>query len=131
MALARRFQTIRELYRAVNVGESSHLLGSSRSYSTGFSNATRVNSWGGSSWYYKGQNALPWTDGSTMTLRSTMAIDLPIFASDKRLATTQVKAPPQARQMGALKLSISSPGFIYEPYGPRDKISFWKRLAGC
>jgi len=25
-------------------------------------------------------------------------------------------------------MSLSSPGFIYEPYEPREKIPFWKRL---
>jgi hypothetical protein len=29
---------------------------------------------------------------------------------------------------GALKVSMLSPGFIYEPYAPREPISFWKRL---
>lgn len=54
-------------------------------------------------------------------------MELSIFLNDKRSATTKVNAPPQARQMGSLKVSISSPGFIYEPYAPRDTISFWRR----
>lgn len=62
-----------------------------------------------------------------MTLRSTMAAELLIFSNDTRSLSTQIKAPPQARQMGALKVSMSSPGFIYEPYAPREPIPFWRR----
>ena len=29
---------------------------------------------------------------------------------------------------GALKVSMTSPGFIYEPYAPREQIPFWRRL---
>lgn len=43
------------------------------------------------------------------------------------MATTQAKAPAQARQMGALKVSMLSPGIIYEPYAPREPMSFWRR----
>lgn len=28
---------------------------------------------------------------------------------------------------GALKVAMLSPGFVYEPYAPRESISFWKR----
>ncbi|KAJ0078572.1 hypothetical protein Patl1_22758 [Pistacia atlantica] len=56
--------------------------------------------WSISSYLYKDQNALPWTHGSTMTIRSTM---------------------------GALKVSMLSPGFIYEPYAPREAMPFWRR----
>ncbi|XP_043816026.1 pentatricopeptide repeat-containing protein At3g56030, mitochondrial-like isoform X3 [Manihot esculenta] len=54
-------------------------------------------------------------------------MELSIFFNSKRLVTTEARAPPQARQMGALKVSISSPGFIYEPYAPRESIPFWRR----
>ena len=30
---------------------------------------------------------------------------------------------------GALKVSMLSPGFVYEPYGPREQITFWRRLV--
>lgn len=56
-----------------------------------------------------------------------MAAKLLIFSNDTRSVTTQAKAPPQARKMGALQVSMLSPGFIYEPYGPREPISFWQR----
>ncbi|XP_070676133.1 uncharacterized protein [Malus domestica] len=69
-----------------------------------------------------------------MTLRSAMAVELPLFLSDTRSLSTQVKAPAQARQMGALRVAMLSPGFIYEPYTPHEKISFFKRWftrSGC
>ncbi|XP_058225756.1 uncharacterized protein LOC131334644 isoform X2 [Rhododendron vialii] len=46
---------------------------------------------------------------------------------DRRSVTTQAKAPPQARQTGSFKVSMTSPGIIYEPYAPREPISFWRR----
>ncbi|KAG6701494.1 hypothetical protein I3843_08G161800 [Carya illinoinensis] len=72
-------------------------------------------------------NALPFTRGNTMILRSTMAAEFLTVSNITRLLSTQTKAPPQARQMGALKVSMLSPGIIYEPYAPREPMSFWKR----
>ncbi|KAK7821515.1 putative 39s ribosomal protein l45 [Quercus suber] len=151
MAL-RRLQTLRSLYRTAGIRECSYLLGSSRSYSTAISNVPELNQRSVSSCLYKAHNAFPLTrgipelnqrsvssclykahnafpltPGSTMTLRSTMAAELLIFSNDTRSLSTQVKAPPQARQMGALKVSMTSPGFIYEPYAPREQIPFWRR----
>ncbi|RXH82327.1 hypothetical protein DVH24_036668 [Malus domestica] len=81
-----------------------------------------------SSCLYKGSHGgLPWTHGSSITLRSALAVEFPIFLSDTRSLSTQVKAPAQARQMGALRVAMLSPGFIYEPYTPREKVSFFKR----
>ncbi|XP_065622706.1 uncharacterized protein LOC136064656 [Quercus suber] len=126
MAL-RRLQTLRSLYRTAGIRECSYLLGSSRSYSTAISNVPELNQRSVSSCLYKAHNAFPLTRGST-TLRFTMAAELLIFSNDTRSLSTQVKAPPQARQMGALKVSMTSPGFIYEPYAPREQIPFWRRL---
>ncbi|KAM4108440.1 hypothetical protein ACB094_03G046000 [Castanea mollissima] len=126
MAL-RRLQTLRSLCRTAGIRESSYLLGSSRSYSTAISNVPELNQRSVSSCLYKAHDAFPLTRGSTMTLRSTMAAELLIFSNDTRSLSTQVKAPPQARQMGALKVSMTSPGFIYEPYAPREQIPFWRR----
>nr|XP_023928565.1 39S ribosomal protein L45, mitochondrial-like [Quercus suber]POE90728.1 putative 39s ribosomal protein l45, mitochondrial [Quercus suber] len=125
MAL-RRLQTLRSLYRTAGIRECSYLLGSSRSYSTAISNVPELNQRSVSSCLYKAHNAFPLTRGST-TLRFTMAAELLIFSNDTRSLSTQVKAPPQARQMGALKVSMTSPGFIYEPYAPREQIPFWRR----
>ncbi|KAI4301839.1 hypothetical protein L6164_035079 [Bauhinia variegata] len=126
MAL-RRLQLIRTLHRASGIHESSYLFGSYRRYSNVASNDPRVSLGSFSSYLYKSQNALPWTSGKTATLRSTMAAEWSISMNVKRSAATQVKAPAQARQMGALQVTISSPGFIYEPYAPREPISFWQR----
>lgn len=126
MAL-RRLQTLRSLYRTAGIRECSYLLGSSRSYSTAISNVPELNQRSVSSCLYNAHNAFPLTRGSAMTLRSTMAAELLIFSNDTRSLSTQVKAPPQARQMGALKVSMTSPGFIYEPYAPREQIPFWRR----
>uniref|UniRef100_A0A5B7B706 Large ribosomal subunit protein mL45 n=1 Tax=Davidia involucrata TaxID=16924 RepID=A0A5B7B706_DAVIN len=147
MAL-RRLQMTHRLYRTVDIGQISHLFGSSRSYSNVIVNdpkcwsissclykgdnvlawnAKKINCQSISSSLYKGPNAPLWTSGSKKTLHSTLAAELSIFVSVTRKVTTQAKAPPQARQMGSFKVSMSSPGIIYEPYGPREPISFWKR----
>ncbi|KAK3200351.1 hypothetical protein Dsin_023766 [Dipteronia sinensis] len=128
MSLLNRLSTIRTLYRTVEIQESSYLLVSSRSYSSVVSNAIpEIYSSSISSCLYKGQSFLPWTHRSTMTLRSTMAAKSLIFSNDKRFLSTQAKVPPQARQMGALKVFMLSPGFIHDPYAPREPISFWWR----
>lgn len=60
-------------------------------------------------------------------LRSNMVSGLAIFVCDTRSVTTQAKASPQLRQMGAMQVSMLSPGFVYEPYAPRERIPFWRR----
>ncbi|KAF2552642.1 hypothetical protein F2Q68_00034578 [Brassica cretica] len=47
------------------------------------------------------------------------------FSSDKRYATTQVKAPPQLQKTGAVRMSTVSHGFVYEPYALHEKILWW------
>ncbi|XP_068317854.1 uncharacterized protein [Pyrus communis] len=79
----RSLHQIGALYRTAQIAESSHLLGSSRNYATGISNVP--------------ESSLE--SGSSMTLRSAMAVELPLFSSDTRSLSTQVKAPAQARQM--------------------------------
>ncbi|KAM0992142.1 hypothetical protein ACFX13_010602 [Malus domestica] len=124
----RSLHRIRALYRTAQIAESSHLLGSSRGYATGISNVPGFYCRNVSSCLYKGSHGgLPWTHGSSITLRSALAVEFPIFLSDTRSLSTQVKAPAQARQMGALRVAMLSPGFIYEPYTPREKVSFFKR----
>ncbi|KAI3445241.1 hypothetical protein Pfo_001906 [Paulownia fortunei] len=44
-----------------------------------------------------------------------------------RLISMQANPPAQTRQMGSLKVSMTSPGFVYEPYSPCEPISFWYR----
>ncbi|KAL6657481.1 hypothetical protein ACP70R_005261 [Stipagrostis hirtigluma subsp. patula] len=41
-------------------------------------------------------------------------------------AAASSKVPIGARKVG-LKVVMMSPGFVYEPYSPRERISFWKR----
>lgn len=127
MAFLRRLQTIHTLNRTVGVSESAYLLGSSRSYPSGVSIVPEIYSQKISSCLCKDHGTLPWTHGSTMTLRTSLAPKSLIYLNEKRFATAQPKAPAQARQMGALKVSVSSPGFIYEPYAPREAIPFWRR----
>ncbi|KAK6911506.1 hypothetical protein RJ641_023599 [Dillenia turbinata] len=82
-----------------------------------------------------------------------MAADLPILFNGVRLVTTQANAPGQARQTdgvpkasfsystvwglsrgkekleeAAVKVSTTSPGFVYDPYEPCEPIPLWKRF---
>ncbi|CAF1828423.1 unnamed protein product [Brassica napus] len=63
----------------------------------------------------------------THLLRSTMIEESVPFSSDKRYATTQVKAPPQLQKTGAVRVLTVSHGFVYEPYALHEKISWWRR----
>ncbi|QCE07374.1 uncharacterized protein LOC114191560 [Vigna unguiculata] len=123
----KRLHLVRTLYRSSQIGESSsYLLGSCKTYSSAISKGSEGNFRSFYPHVLKGQDCFPFAGVKSLTLRSTMAAELSIFMNDKRMITTQVKAPPQARQVGQ-QMSLSSPGFIYEPYEPREKIPFWKR----
>ncbi|XP_041020786.1 39S ribosomal protein L45, mitochondrial [Juglans microcarpa x Juglans regia] len=126
MAL-RSLQTLRAVYKTVGIRESSYLLIRSRSCSNAIFRAPELIPRSISSPFHMAHSALPFTRGNTMILRSTMAAEFLTVSNNMRLLSTQTKAPPQARQMGALKVSMLSPGIIYEPYAPREPISFWKR----
>lgn len=147
-----RLHLIRNLYREKNqIPEFSRLLGNSRRYSNVISHDSK--SWGNSScldgrylihqscnkWpvplgscrtmsscVTKDPKGLPWTPGTRMILQATTVAELSNFGY-ARFVTTQAKAPAQARLMGALQVSMQSPGIVYEPYAPREKIPFWKR----
>ncbi|KAK6915544.1 Tim44-like domain [Dillenia turbinata] len=145
-----RIQAIRKSYRVVEFREPLSLFGSLRTYSTSISNVVEI-SWSCTSSAWKGTSApmwdpvhkiicrsisscsnlsyksLPWTPGHTRTPNHTTAADLQIFFNGVRLLTAQAKAPAQARHMGAVKVSMTSPGFVYDPYEPREPIPFWKR----
>nr|VDD50126.1 unnamed protein product [Brassica oleracea] len=71
---------------------------------------------------YESQNP-----ASTHLLRSTMIAEYVPFSSDKRYATTQVKAPPHLQKTGAVRVSTVSHGFVYEPYALHEKILWWRR----
>ncbi|KAF8387980.1 hypothetical protein HHK36_026646 [Tetracentron sinense] len=122
-----RLQTIRNLYRSVEIREFSYWIGSSRGYSNFDVKVPRVSYWSISTWSCKGHSSYPSIHRNTKLIRSTMTAELSISLKDRRSLSTQVKAPPQARQMGALNVSMLSPGIVYEPYAPREPISFWKR----
>ncbi|KAJ8772000.1 hypothetical protein K2173_027177 [Erythroxylum novogranatense] len=125
--LVRRLEALGALKATIVDRNSSFLFDSSRSLLHTFSNGLELDSQEFSSCLCKEQHFFPWTHGRTMTLRSTMAVELSVYFNNKRLVTTHTRTPPQARIMGAAKVSISSPGFIYEPYSPRKRIPFWKR----
>ncbi|CDP17970.1 unnamed protein product [Coffea canephora] len=152
MGLGPRLQLIRNLYRAKNqIPEFSRLLGSSGRYSNVISHDSK--SWGNSScldgrylnhqscnkWTVplaicrtmsscvtKDPRGLPWTPGTKIILQATTVAELSNFGY-ARFVTTQAKAPAQARLMGALQVSMQSPGIVYEPYAPREKLPFWRR----
>ncbi|KAH6820007.1 Mitochondrial inner membrane translocase complex [Perilla frutescens var. hirtella] len=44
-----------------------------------------------------------------------------------RFISAQATAPPQARPSAAVKVSLTSPGFVGDPYSPSQPISFWHR----
>ncbi|KAL1294201.1 hypothetical protein HN51_054878 [Arachis hypogaea] len=127
----KRFQFVRTLYRASSSSSSSssYLLGSScRSYSSALSNGSERSFRSFYPHLNNGYNEFSLASVKALTLRSTMAAELSLFMNDKRLLSTQVKsAPPHARPVGQ-QIALTSPGFVYEPYKPREKIPLWKRL---
>ncbi|CAN1232843.1 Probable 39S ribosomal protein L45, mitochondrial [Linum perenne] len=123
-ALRRQIPAIRAILSAFENRQSPHLFGSSRSYYSGVSHG--ISSHGYSQCLPKVDNDVHWMVRRTFALRSVMAMEVPVYQNERRMST-QVKAPPQSRQMGSLKVSLSSPGFVYEPYAPRAPISFWSR----
>lgn len=126
MALLRS-NPIRNLLKLVQLQQHSFAyLGSSRSYSNAVINGPQSNFSRTRSFLYESHNCLL-THGRATALRSTMAAELSVFLLEARSVTTQAKAPAQGRQMGAMQVAMLSPGFIYEPYVPREPISFLKR----
>ncbi|XP_042518559.1 uncharacterized protein LOC122092304 [Macadamia integrifolia] len=123
--MAFKRSTIQHLLRSLESKKLSSLSGSSRSYSKIDAKVLIHGSNMLSS--CKEHDSFPWIQGSATTLRYTMGSELSFFLNDTRLLTTQVKAPPQTRQMGGLKVAMQSPGIIYEPYAPREPIPFWRR----
>ncbi|RWR93671.1 Tim44-like domain-containing protein [Cinnamomum micranthum f. kanehirae] len=118
---ALRSQAIRHLSRSPKFRDISSPFGSSRTYSNpGFSCRTLTYS-------FKSSRHFQWYVGVEKPLHASMVTELSLFLHDKRSMSTKVKAPPQIRQMGALKVSMVSPGIVYEPYAPREPISFLRR----
>ncbi|VVB15269.1 unnamed protein product [Arabis nemorensis] len=136
MALVRRFHTVRSLLRTAgpssfpvqNGNEFSWIrtgddfrFGCWRSYHSSLCHVPDVHGKNGYSRLFEGHNV------NTHLLRSTMIAESLPFTSDKRSATTQVKAPPQLQKTGAVRVSMVSPGFVYEAYALQEKISIWRR----
>ncbi|KAD1098711.1 hypothetical protein E3N88_43309 [Mikania micrantha] len=78
-------------------------------------------------YFDKGTICHPFIHGDNKIPHTKAVAELTIFLNGSRSLSTQVKPPAQARKMGALKVSMLSPGIIYEPYGPREPISFLRR----
>nr|CAD1833685.1 unnamed protein product [Ananas comosus var. bracteatus] len=62
---------------------------------------------------------------NSMLVFSVKILELMVHADRARSMSTS-KVPVGARQVG-LKVTMLSPGFVYEPYAPREPIPFWKR----
>ncbi|MQL83037.1 hypothetical protein Taro_015530 [Colocasia esculenta] len=64
----------------------------------------------------------------TPLVRPGKGAGLTILLSNARLMSTQgARVPTQALRQGGLQVTMLSPGFVYEPYKPRERIPFWKR----
>lgn len=50
----------------------------------------------------------------------------PVMPTQPATTTSAAKMPRGTRQV-AMKVAMLSPGIIYEPYKPREPISFWRR----
>lgn len=141
MALVRRLQTVRSLLlRTAGSRESSSLpfrsgnefswtqagdgfrFGCGRSFHSSLCHVPDTHGKSVYSSLYESHNA-----ASTRLLRSTMIAEAVPFSCDKRYATTQVKAPPQLQKTGAVRVSMVSPGFVYEPYALHENIAWWRR----
>nr|XP_043614345.1 uncharacterized protein LOC122586416 [Erigeron canadensis] len=127
MMAFRNLRNTRNVYQSLEIHKgSSYLLGKWRSYSYVAVQAPEIISTRHSYFFYKGRNCIPFTHDNKILRTATIA-EFSIFLNGSRSLSTQVKAPAQARKMGALKVSMTSPGFVYEPYGPREPISFLRR----
>ncbi|KAL9272543.1 hypothetical protein AKJ16_DCAP07975 [Drosera capensis] len=130
MSIARshalRSLLLRRRHRWPQISESSQLYGSCGSYSCAYGGVPETWCRHFGSFPFKGPTN-PLSRGG-MKIQSAMGAELSIFLYETRWATMQAKPPPQARhQTGAVKVAMLSPGLIYEPYAPREPISFWRR----
>ncbi|GAA0160428.1 ribosomal protein [Lithospermum erythrorhizon] len=136
MSIARH-NTFRNLLQSHQTHNVSHWFGSSRSFASRIANDSkcwrnvsdtnfsRIMYRSMSSYPCKNSDDLPWTSSGRI-MRSETDKE---FSSLHyvRLMATQTNPPTQSRQMGALKMAMVSPGILYEPYAPREKVSFWRR----
>ncbi|KAG1327846.1 Tim44-like domain containing protein [Cocos nucifera] len=68
---------------------------------------------------------LGWNSRDSIMICSMKVSELMVYSNGTRSMST-MKVPAGARQV-ALKVTMLSPGFVYEPYKPREPIPFWKR----
>ncbi|XP_004495751.1 uncharacterized protein [Cicer arietinum] len=131
MMSLKRLQLVRTLYRSSQIREdsSSYLLGSCRSYSNALSNGSHGSFKSFHPHLFKSNDGFSFSLDSvkTLTLRSTMAAELSIIMNHRRMETTIAKAPSAQARLVGTQIAMPSPGFIYEPYKPREKIPFWQR----
>ncbi|TYK10219.1 39S ribosomal protein L45 [Cucumis melo var. makuwa] len=122
-------RSLQTLYRTPKIRPFTSPIGSSANYSCGITNVSQLGIQKTSSFLSNSHSAFSLARGHKMIVCSAVAAEFSVFSHGigVRLVTTQAKAPPQARQKVALKVSMLSPGFIYEPYSPRQQIPFWQR----
>ncbi|WJX19457.1 hypothetical protein P8452_09149 [Trifolium repens] len=128
----KRLQLARTLYRSAQIQpqSSSNLFGSCRSYSNALSKGSDCSfkSFHPNPNLFKGNGGFSLSSVKNLTLRSTMAVEFSNFMNDRRMSTAVSQRPSaQVRGVGA-QIALSSPGFIHEPYEPREKIPFWRRM---
>ncbi|KAF5196632.1 Mitochondrial inner membrane translocase complex, subunit Tim44-related protein [Thalictrum thalictroides] len=130
MALARSQMIRRQLNRwLVEPQQITSLFGSSRRY-TNLDSKVPVYCYRAFSTFplYNNESGRQlWISGRGKTLCSSMVTESSSCFKEVRTVSTQVNAPPQARQMGGMQVAMLSPGIVYEPYAPREPISFWRR----
>ncbi|PNX98883.1 putative 39S ribosomal protein L45 mitochondrial-like, partial [Trifolium pratense] len=152
----KRLQLARTLFRSSQIQpeSSSNLFGSCRSYSNALTNGSDCSFKSFHPNLFKGNDGFSSASVKNLTLRSTMAAECSNFMNDRRMSTAATQRPsaqvrgvhtsilngkphekPMSFQMDGkvdmldgAQIAVSSPGFIYEPYEPREKIPFWRRM---
>ncbi|CAA7043667.1 unnamed protein product [Microthlaspi erraticum] len=138
MALVRRLQTIRSLLRTSESRESflSVRSGNELSWiesgddSSFSSNLVMKFTFPGTDAHGKSvySRLYECLNAYTDLLRSAMIAESIPFTNKKRSAATQVKAP-QLQKTDAVRVSMVSPGFVYEPYALHEKSRFGEGKA--
>ncbi|KAL5701620.1 hypothetical protein ACHQM5_026937 [Ranunculus cassubicifolius] len=125
MAFSRLHLIHKQLHRPFQSREMSPLLQISRRYTefdiTGCNrNISTFSS-------FEEKPNYPLLPGSSKLRSSMLETESSLIFNAVRSMSTQVQAPAQARSMGAVQVAMRSPGIVYEPYAPREPISFFRR----
>ncbi|RCV14285.1 hypothetical protein SETIT_2G413400v2 [Setaria italica] len=77
---------------------------------------------------YNASSVIGHTLGGPSPVHIVKVLDLVVHMDHTRPMSTVAasKVPLGARKVG-MKVVMMSPGFVYEPYSPRERIPFWKR----